>query len=105
MLDGFGAFGQDQSGTRSGDRVWHCLVKRELGEADKFVLQPVRANEIEPPPRFRIAQMTELRTRIDGSIPCGRLSLNSGALYNPVDRAAQRGAGPRYLLGDPPTED
>lgn len=53
----------------------------------------------------RIAQMTELRNRLDGCIGCGCLSLKSCALYNPVDRAAQRGAGPRYLLGDRPVQE
>ncbi|SHH22844.1 redox-sensitive transcriptional activator SoxR [Marivita hallyeonensis] len=53
----------------------------------------------------RILQMQALRERLDGCIGCGCLSLESCALYNPVDRAAQRGAGPRYLMGDVPLED
>lgn len=53
----------------------------------------------------RIDQMTELRDRLDGCIGCGCLSLKSCALYNPVDRAAQRGVGPRYLLGDSPVQE
>ena len=52
----------------------------------------------------RIAQMQELRNRLDGCIGCGCLSLDTCALYNPADRAAQRGAGPRYLLGDRPSD-
>lgn len=48
----------------------------------------------------RISRMTELRARLDGCIGCGCLSLEACALYNPADRAARRGSGPRYLLGD-----
>ena len=57
---------------------------------------------------------TALRARIDGQIAalertrellgtcigCGCLSLNTCGLYNAQDKAAQRGAGPRYVLGD-----
>lgn len=53
----------------------------------------------------RITQMAELRDRLDGCIGCGCLSLESCALYNADDRAAQRGAGPRYLVGDTPPKD
>ncbi|SLN46397.1 Redox-sensitive transcriptional activator SoxR [Roseovarius albus] len=49
----------------------------------------------------RIEQMQSLRARLDGCIGCGCLSLQSCALYNPRDRAAKRGKGPRYLMGDP----
>jgi len=48
----------------------------------------------------RIARMTDLRARLDGCIGCGCLSLKTCALYNRRDMAAQRGAGPRYLMGD-----
>lgn len=48
----------------------------------------------------RIEQMQTLRARLDGCIGCGCLSLKTCALYNPKDRAARRGAGPRYLMGD-----
>lgn len=48
----------------------------------------------------RIAQMTELRVRLDGCIGCGCLSLKTCALYNKRDKAARRGSGPRYLMGD-----
>jgi MerR family redox-sensitive transcriptional activator SoxR len=50
----------------------------------------------------RIATLEALRDRLDGCIGCGCLSLRSCALYNPEDRAARRGRGPRYLLGDFP---
>lgn len=48
----------------------------------------------------RIAMLSRTRDRLDGCIGCGCLSLDHCALYNPADRAARRGAGPRYLLGD-----
>ena len=49
----------------------------------------------------RIAELELLRDRLDGCIGCGCLSLDTCALYNLGDRAALRGAGARYLLGDP----
>lgn len=47
---------------------------------------------------------TLIRTRdlLDGCIGCGCLSLKKCALYNPQDRAARNGTGPRYVLGDVP---
>jgi MerR family redox-sensitive transcriptional activator SoxR len=39
--------------------------------------------------------------RLDGCIGCGCLSLETCELYNTNDRAARRGAGARYLIGDP----
>ena len=50
----------------------------------------------------RIATLTKLRDNLDGCIGCGCLSLESCALYNPTDRAAEKGPGPRYLMGDAP---
>ncbi len=50
----------------------------------------------------RIATLTKLRDNLDGCIGCGCLSLEACALYNPVDRAAAKGQGPRYLMGDAP---
>jgi MerR family redox-sensitive transcriptional activator SoxR len=49
----------------------------------------------------QIAMLERLRDRLDGCIGCGCLTLKVCALYNPDDLAAARGAGPRYLLGDP----
>lgn len=48
----------------------------------------------------RIAALIQLRDTLDGCIGCGCLSLDKCALYNPADRAARAGPGPRYLLGD-----
>src|SRR3954468_3189243 len=50
----------------------------------------------------RIALLEATRDRLDGCIGCGCLSLDRCALYNPGDRAARAGPGPRFLLGDNP---
>jgi len=50
----------------------------------------------------RIATLEALRDKLDDCIGCGCLSLKKCKLYNPADRAAGKGAGPRYLLGDKP---
>lgn len=50
----------------------------------------------------RIETLTRLRDRLDGCIGCGCLSLSTCALYNPDDRIAEKGPGPRILLGDEP---
>jgi MerR family redox-sensitive transcriptional activator SoxR len=49
----------------------------------------------------QIAALELLRDRLDGCIGCGCLSLDTCELYNLDDRAARRGAGARFLLGDP----
>lgn len=49
----------------------------------------------------QIAALQQLRDRLDGCIGCGCLSLDTCELYNTGDRAARRGSGARYLLGDP----
>ena len=50
----------------------------------------------------RIELLTKLRDELDACIGCGCLSLERCKLRNPWDRAAERGPGPRYLLGDQP---
>ena len=50
----------------------------------------------------RIADLQNLRDRLDGCIGCGCLSLTHCSLYNAGDGAAKLGSGPRYLLGDKP---
>ncbi|MGY3437188.1 MULTISPECIES: redox-sensitive transcriptional activator SoxR [unclassified Marinovum] len=52
----------------------------------------------------RIEQMQALRAKLDGCIGCGCLSLDRCKLYNPDDRAAKLGQGPRFLLGDRPSD-
>ena len=51
----------------------------------------------------RIETLTRLRDNLDGCIGCGCLSLENCIMYNPADRAAEKGPGPRYLMGDSPT--
>ena len=46
----------------------------------------------------RIAAMERMRDRLDNCIGCGCLSLRKCALYNPGDRLAAEGPGPRYLV-------
>jgi MerR family transcriptional regulator, redox-sensitive transcriptional activator SoxR len=46
----------------------------------------------------RIRQLERLRAGLTGCIGCGCLSLDRCQLANPGDRAARRGAGPRYWL-------
>ena len=46
----------------------------------------------------QIALLERLRDRLDGCIGCGCLSLKFCQMLNPDDRAAARGAGPRYLI-------
>jgi MerR family redox-sensitive transcriptional activator SoxR len=53
----------------------------------------------------RIVLLEKTRDLLDGCIGCGCLSLDRCALYNPEDRAAGLGAGPRYLLGDRATAE
>jgi MerR family redox-sensitive transcriptional activator SoxR len=48
----------------------------------------------------RIAMLEKTRELLDGCIGCGCLSLDHCAIYNPSDRAARAGPGPRFLLGD-----
>jgi len=49
----------------------------------------------------RIAGLQRLRAGLTGCIGCGCLSLDRCKLANPGDRAARRGPGPRYWVGDP----
>jgi MerR family transcriptional regulator, redox-sensitive transcriptional activator SoxR len=49
----------------------------------------------------RIAELERLRAGLTECIGCGCLSLDRCKLANPGDRAASRGPGPRYWVGDP----
>ncbi len=60
------------------------------------------SNEWRPLLDERIRLLEGLRDDLDSCIGCGCLSLERCRLRNPGDRAAARGAGPRYLLGDEP---
>jgi len=48
----------------------------------------------------RIAHLTRLRDNLTNCIGCGCLSLKKCALYNPEDKAAEKGPGPRYVMND-----
>lgn len=48
----------------------------------------------------QIAELQALRNELTDCIGCGCLSLKSCAIFNPSDAIAERGSGPRYLLGD-----
>jgi len=46
----------------------------------------------------RIAELERMRSTLGECIGCGCLSLDRCQLANPGDRAARRGAGPRYWI-------
>jgi MerR family redox-sensitive transcriptional activator SoxR len=50
----------------------------------------------------RIAELERLKFGLTECIGCGCLSVERCALVNPGDRAARKGAGPRYWMGDRP---
>ncbi len=97
-------------------RVSFILISQQMGytlEEIKLVLKtlpeertPTKADWEKLSRRFskdideRIARLTQLKESLAGCIGCGCLSLKSCTLYNPQDRAAGLGSGPRYLLGD-----
>ena len=49
----------------------------------------------------RIAELVRLKEGLTECIGCGCLSLGRCHLANPGDRAAHRGPGPRFWVGDP----
>ncbi|NJM84279.1 MAG: redox-sensitive transcriptional activator SoxR [Tabrizicola sp.] len=53
---------------------------------------------------LRITALQALADKLDGCIGCGCLSLDRCTLYNAGDRAARKGQGPRYLMGDQPED-
>lgn len=46
----------------------------------------------------RIAALERTRDRLDGCIGCGCLSLEKCAIYNPEDKLADEGSGPRTIM-------
>jgi MerR family redox-sensitive transcriptional activator SoxR len=50
----------------------------------------------------RIAELERLKAGLTECIGCGCLSLDRCKLANPGDRAAGKGSGPRYWIGDQP---
>ena len=101
-------------------RLSFAMIAQQLGlslaeiEAELRTLpdgrSPTRADWARISGRIRsrldrqIRFLEQTRDRLDGCIGCGCLSLDSCGLYNPADRAAGAGAGPRYLLGNSPAE-
>ena len=51
--------------------------------------------------RTRIAELERLKAGLTECIGCGCLSLDRCRFANPGDRAARRGPGPRYWIGQP----
>jgi MerR family redox-sensitive transcriptional activator SoxR len=49
----------------------------------------------------RIAELERMKTGLASCIGCGCLSLDRCQFSNPGDRAARRGAGPRYWIQPP----
>lgn len=52
----------------------------------------------------QIAELNRLKAGLTECIGCGCLSFERCKLANPGDRAGRNGAGPRYLIGDTPSE-
>jgi MerR family redox-sensitive transcriptional activator SoxR len=50
----------------------------------------------------RIRALEGLRDDLSDCIGCGCLSLSTCALFNPGDKAGERGPGPRFLMGEEP---
>jgi MerR family redox-sensitive transcriptional activator SoxR len=78
------------------------LATLPLGRAPTRKDWQAISNRVRGSLQRRIEILERTRDRLDGCIGCGCLSLDKCALYNPGDRAAKAGAGPRYLFGDPP---
>ena len=86
------------------DRIGQELARlpktRAPGKADWARVSRAFRDELDQ----RIETLEKMRDTLDGCIGCGCLSLDVCALYNPRDKAATRGSGPRYLLGDRSTD-
>ena len=76
------------------------LVRLPLGRAPNRADWAAISTRLRATLDARIAMLEATRDRLDGCIGCGCLSLENCALYNPGDRAARAGPGPRFLLGD-----
>lgn len=72
----------------------HLPTHKAPSKADWVRISRTMRGEIDA----RITQLQSLRDRLDGCIGCGCLSLEVCALYNPGDRLAAQGSGPRSLL-------
>lgn len=79
-----------------GERLDDLPDNRTPTEADWAALAEEFRSDIDD----RIERLLGLRDHLDGCIGCGCISLEACELYNPDDRAAELGTGPRYLLGN-----
>jgi len=50
----------------------------------------------------QIAVLSRMRQNLDGCIGCGCVSLDKCMLFNPQDRVARQGAGPRLVMAQKP---
>ena len=99
-------------------RLSFVLIAQQLGFTIEQIRQQLQSLPLERTPTksdwtkmshgfrkeldARIDLLMRLRDNLDNCIGCGCLSLRKCALYNPIDRAALKGQGPRYLMGDKP---
>ena len=99
-------------------RLSFVLIAQQLGFTIEQIRQQLQSLPLERTPTksdwtkmshgfrkeldTRIDLLVQLRDNLDSCIGCGCLSLRKCALYNPTDRAARKGQGPRYLMGDRP---
>ena len=99
-------------------RLSFVLIAQQLGFTIERIRQQLQSLPLERTPTksdwtkmghgfrqeldTRIDLLMRLRDNLDNCIGCGCLSLRKCALYNPTDRAALKGQGPRYLMGDKP---
>ena len=97
-------------------RLSFVLIAQQLGFSLEEIRQQLQALPLERTPNKRdwekisrsfrsrldekISMLERLRNRLDGCIGCGCLSLETCKLYNPGDRAARHGTGPRLVLQD-----
>lgn len=82
IAEAFASLPENRTATR---KHWEKLSKGWGGQLDR-----------------RIRDLQMLRTKLNGCIGCGCLSLEKCALYNAGDEASGLGSGPRFLLGDEP---
>ena len=70
--------------------------QRTLTRADWIRLSKTWGKQLDQ----RIAELQDLRDKLDGCIGCGCLSMQRCGLYNAGDEASKLGAGPQFLLGN-----
>ena len=78
--------------------IHEALASLPLGRAPTQADWTALSTSMRERLQARIDLLVRTRDLLDGCIGCGCLSLERCALYNPADRAAAKGPGPRYLL-------